>query len=157
MAMGPFPPRIVTPLTTDRVFRTRAGSTILEDMLGVQASVGADSTWRCIWDMPATSLPSGTLKLLLRLRTSATTGNCKVNPKWNCVATGGGYDGVTLNAEGTNTITPAGTAWDLKDTAIALTASTAAADSVLIMSLVFETASWTTAQITGWAPMIEWV
>ncbi len=149
MATGPYPPRMAIPITTDRAFRTIVGATITESMCGVQASVGADTTWRLEWDLPWGALPSGTLKLLLRLRTAATGGNCKVNPKWNCGASGTDIDAMTM-------ITPAANAYKQIETSITLVASTALHSNTLYMNLVFETASWTCASITGWSPLLYW-
>ncbi len=145
------------PLTTDRVFRTIAGSTILEPMMGVQASVGADSTWRLIWELPTTTLPTGTLKLRTHMRTAGTSGVAKINPKWNVAAAGADVEAITLNAEGTNTVTAAANAWKNIETDITLTASTPLADNLLYMSLVFETSNWTLASISAWAVALVWV
>lgn len=160
MAGGPIFPHSVFPVTADRVFpnfHVGAGANSKQDEgLGVEASVGADSTWRLRFQMPPT-LPTGTGKVLLRALANAVTGNAKVNPKWVSVAAGEDPSSAALNAEGVQTITwAAGDADDYKDTKVDLDADTLVASEEVIMDLVFETASWTLAVVSTWIVSIIW-
>jgi hypothetical protein len=124
--------------------------------MGVEASVGADSTWELRFEMPQV-LPSGTAKLRLRALADAVTGAAKVNPKWASVAMGEDASSATLNAEGTGTIT-----WSTNDDdeyqelIITLDADTVVADEIIAMNLVFETSSWTLAVVSTWFASIIW-
>jgi hypothetical protein len=160
MAGGPIFPHSAFPATAGRVFpnfHIGAGSNSKHDEgLGVEASVGADSTWRLRFQMPPT-LPSGTGKVMLRAQANATSGNAKVNPKWVSVANGEDPSSATLNAEGVQTITwSAGDADDYKETKVDLNADTLVGGEVVVMDLVFETSSWTLAQVSTWQVFILW-
>lgn len=160
MAGGPIFPRSAVPITTDRVFaniHVGAGANSKhEEGLGVQASVGADSTWRLRFQMPP-SLPTGTGKLRLLALANATSGAAKVNPKWASVAVEEDPSGATLNAEGTGTVTwGAGDNDQYKELKVTLDADTLVASEEVVMDLVFETTSWTLAQISTWIPSIIW-
>ena len=119
------------------------------------ASVDADATWELRFKMPPT-LPTGTGKLSLIPLADAVTGNAKVNPKWASVAIGEDPSSATLNAEGTTTIT-----WSTNDddeyqeAKVTLDADTLVANEMVVMDLVFETASWTLAVISTWIVSIS--
>lgn len=155
MAGGPIRPFSAIPVTAGRVFpsiHTAAGSNFKRlEGLGVEASVGADATWELAFAFPIGTLPSGTCKLRLLAQANATSGAAKVNPKWCSVAPGEDPSALTLNAEGTSTLTwAAGNADDLLELKITLDADTPVAGELLAMQLVFETSSWTLAQISTW-------
>jgi len=160
MAGGPIFPRSSFPVTDGRVFPDvyvgDGANSKHEEVLGVEASVGADSTWRLRFSMPP-SLPTGTAKLRLLALADAVTGNAKVNPKWASVAVGEDPSSATLNAEGTSTLT-----WSTNDDdeyqelKITLDADTIVLSEEVVMDLVFETASWTLAVVSGWIPSIVW-
>lgn len=159
MAGGPYLPHSRYPATSGRVFpnfHVGAGANSKHDEgLGVEASVGADSTWRLRFLMPPTSLPSGTCKLRLLALANATSGSAKVNPKWASVAAAEDPSSATLNAEGTSTLTwAAGDADDYKELKITLDADTPVAGEMIVMDLVFETSSWTLAAVSTWIPSI---
>lgn len=153
-------PSSAVPVTADRVFPYiyvgDGANSQHEETLGVEASVGADSTWRLRFDMPPT-LPAGTAKLRLLALADAVSGAAKVNPKWASVAAGEDPSSATLNAEGTSTIT-----WSTNDDdeyqelKITLDADTVVASEVIVMDLVFETTSWTLAVISGWKAAVIW-
>lgn len=155
MAGGPIFPYSAKPDTAGRVFPYFGSSGNDTEGLGVEASVGADSTWKLRFQMPP-SLPTGTGKLLLELHVNATIGNAKVNPKWKSCAAGEDFDAATLTAEGTSTITAAATANQMVSTKIALDADTLVAGEAVVMDLVFETTSWTLAAISTWVASIIW-
>lgn len=148
------------PVTAGRVFANfhsgDGSTTAFDDGLGVEASVGADSTWQLRWMLPRV-LPSGQLKLRLIALADAVTGSAKVNPKWASVAMEEDPSSVTLNAEGTSTLT-----WstndddEYKELVITLDADTPVAGEILVMSLVFETTSWTLAVVSTWLPSLYW-
>lgn len=161
MASGPILPISVVPITDGRVFpnvHVCAGSGFKQIMgLGVEASVGADATWRLIFQMPPTALPTGTGKLRLMALANATSGSAKVNPKWASCAMATDPSGLTLVAETTQTLTwAAGDNDKFKELKIILDAATLTADQLVVMDLVFETTSWTLAQISTWLASIIW-
>ena len=89
-------------------------------------------------------------------RTSATTGNTKVNPKWDGVAVNANPAAATLSAEGVTTTAANGTAYVPTQIKIDLDATAISAGEILAMHLVFETASWTLAAVSGWQAWIIW-
>src|SRR4030066_221175 len=103
MSGGPIFPNSIYPVTAGRVFpnfHVGAGANSKHDEgLGVEASVGADSTWRLRFQMPPV-LPTGTGKLRLLALANATSGDARVNPKWVSVAVGEDPSSATLVAEG---------------------------------------------------------
>lgn len=124
--------------------------------MGVQASLSADSVWSLRFPFPVT-LPAGTCKLVLRALANATSGAAKVNPKWASCAAEESPDTITLNAEGTTTVTwGAGDNDQYKEVKIILDADTPVAGETLVMDLTFETASWTLAQISTWQAFVIW-
>lgn len=160
MAGGPIFPHSTFPVTADRVFpnfHVGAGANSKHDEgLGVEASVGADSTWRLRFQMPP-SLPTGTGKLRLLALANATSGVAKVNPKWVSVAVEEDPSGATLNAEGTSTVTwSTGDDDQYKELKVTLDAETLVASEEVVMDLVFETTSWTLAQVSTWIASIIW-
>lgn len=160
MAGGPIFPHSAYPATAGRVFpsfHVGAGANSKHDEgLGVEASVGADSTWRLRFQFPPT-LPTGTCKLKLWALANATSGAAKVNPKWASVAAEESPSGATLNAEGTGTITwAAGDNDQYKELKVTLDADTPVGGEELVMDLVFETTSWTLAQISTWIASVIW-
>lgn len=160
MAGGPILPNSQYPATAGRVFpnfHVGAGANSKHDEgLGVEASVGADSTWRLRFLMPP-SLPTGTCKLRLLALANATSGAAKVNAKWASVAPEEDPSSATLNAEGTSTLTwAAGDNDQYKELKITLDADTPVASEVVVMDLVFETSSWTLAQVSTWIPSVIW-
>ena len=161
MAGGPILPHSAYPATSGRVFpnfHVGAGANSKHDEgLGVEASVGADSTWRLRFMMPPTSLPSGTGKLRLLALANATSGNAKVNPKWASVAVEEDPSSATLNAETVQTLTWGASDNDqYKELKITLDADTLVAGEIVVMDLVFETSSWTLAQVSTWIASIIW-
>ena len=160
MAGGPLFPHSAFPVTAGRAFPNfyvGGGSNSKHDEgLGVEASVGADTTWRLRFQLPPT-LPTGTAKLRLLALANATSGNAKVNPKWASVAPGESPSAATLNAEATSTLTwSTGDADKYKELKITLDADTLVAGEEVVMDLVFETASWTLAQVSTWIVSIIW-
>ena len=160
MAGGPLFPNSAYPVTSSRVFpniHVGAGSNSKHDEgLGVEASVGADATWRLRFHMPPT-LPSGTGKLRLLALANATSGAAKINCKWASVAVEEDPSSATLNAEGTSTVTwGSGDNDQYKELKVTLDADTLVASEVVVMDLVFETSSWTLAQVSTWIPTIIW-
>lgn len=161
MAGGPIFPNSAFPVTASRVFpnfHVGAGANSkVDEGMGVQASVGADSIWRLRFHMPPTSLPSGTGKLRLLALADATSGAAKVNPKWASVAVEESPSGATLNAETVQTVTWAsGDNDQYKELKVTLDADTLVAGEVVVMDLVFETSSWTLAQVSTWIASIIW-
>lgn len=158
MSGGPIFPNSVYPVTAGRVFpnfHVGAGANSKHDEgMGVEASVGADSTWRLRFQMPPT-LPTGTGKLRLLALANATSGNAMVNPKWASVAVEESPSGATPVAETVQTVTwGAGDNDQYKELKVTLDADTLVAGEVVVMDLVFETASWTLAAVSTWIASI---
>ena len=156
MAGGPIAPFSVKPDTAGKVFPNFGGSGSDTEGLGVMASVDADSTWKLRFQMPP-SLPTGTCKLRIWSIANATTGVAKINPKWVSVAPEADVDAASVVAEGVQTVTwSAGDADVIKETKVTLDADTPTAAECVAMDLVFETASWTLAQVSTHIVMIIW-
>jgi hypothetical protein len=151
VAGGPIFPHSSYPATSSRAFPNFATSgSMANEGLGVEASVGADTTWRLAFKMPPT-LPTGTCKLHLRALANASTGAAKVNPKWGSVAAEESPVAVTRTAEGVGTVTwGAGDEWQYKELKVTLDADTPTGNETIEMDLVFETSSWTLAQVSTW-------
>lgn len=159
MAGGPFTPISATPVTADRVFESvhvcaGAGFKRVRG-LGVQASVGADSIWELAFQVPA-SLPSGACKLKGYALANATSGAARFSPRWASCAAEEDPSGLTLQNEGTQTITwGAGDNDQLKAFEVALDGDTPVADELIVMQLTFETTSWTLAATSTWLVWVE--
>lgn len=138
--------------------------------LQVAASIGADSTWELGFVMPP-AIPTGTPTFRLLCMANATSGVARINPKWVSVAPGVSPSGATPVAE---TVTPtsvtgaagsgdtvtwgAGDADQLLVVQWTMDATTVpAASEFVAVNLVFETASYTLAQVLTVLPMIGWV
>ncbi len=159
MAGGPIHPFSMLPVTASRVFANvhqGATNTRRIEGMGVEASVGANSTWQLLFEMPQT-LPSGTCKLRLLALAAATSNSAKVNPTWGSCAQGEVPDTTTLTAEGTQTLTWAsGDSDKFKELKVTLDADTPVANEIVVMNLVFETTSWTLAVVSTWLASIIW-
>lgn len=155
MSYGPIFPHSALPMTSSRVFaNVHAATNAHVEGLGVEASVGADSTWRLWFQMPPV-LPSGTCKLRLLAISAATSGNAKVNPKWKSFAPEEDIDSPTLNAETVQTVTwAAGDDHQFKELKVTLDADTVVAGEEILMDIVFETSSWTLASVSTWIAAI---
>lgn len=158
MAGGPFFPHSAYPVTAPRVFpnfHVGAGANSKHDEgLGVEASLGADATWRLRFKMPPV-LPTGTPKLDLWALANATANSAKVNPKWASVALEESPSGATLNAEGTQTLTwGSGDNDQYKQLLVTLDADTVVAGEMIVMDLTFETTNWTLAVVSTWIASI---
>lgn len=172
MAFGPLFPHSQVPATSGTTFpnvHVGAGANSKrDDGLGVAASIAADATWNLRFQMPPSSLPTGTLKLVVRCLANATSGVAKINPKWVAVAAGVSPSGATLVAEGVTPDAKAGQAgstdtleWGAGDNDQYVTATWTlnattlpAAGEVLVMDLVFETSGWTLAQVLTVQPFV---
>jgi hypothetical protein len=153
MPGGPIAPYSVKPVTAARAFPYFYDN---EEMHGVEASVGADTTWELYFEMPP-SLPSGTGKVRVRARANATSGSAKVNIKWVSVNIGENPNSMAVIAEGVQTLTwGAGDDGDYKELEVTLDADALVASEIVRMQVVFETSGWTLAQISGWLFSIIW-
>lgn len=160
MPGGPIFPHSAFAVTSSRVFpnvHVGAGANSKHDEgLGVEASLGADGTWRCRFQMPPT-LPTGTCKLRLLALANATSGAAKVNPKWVSVAVGEDPSSATLVAETVQTLTWAAAENDkYKELKIVLDADVPVASEEIVMDIVFETSGWTLAQVSTWIASVIW-
>ena len=160
MSGGPIFPNSAYPVTAGNVFpnfHVGAGANSKHDEgMCVAASIAADSTWRLRFQMPPT-LPSGTGKLRLLALANATSGAAKVNPKWVSVAVEENPSSATPVAETVQTVTwAAGDNDQYKELKVTLDADTLVAGEIVVMDLVFETASWTLASVSTWVASIIW-
>lgn len=153
MAGGPIFPNSVFPSSAN-VYPDYSASN--DAGVGVVASLAANAIAKLRFLMPPV-LPAGTAKLRVQAQAPATSGSAKVNPKWNMAGNGDDPAGVTLNAEGTTTITwSTGETNKYKVTKIDLDASTIQADKTLVMDFTFETSGWTLAADSVWTFAVIW-
>jgi hypothetical protein len=122
------------------------------------ATTTADSTWELVfWDIPAT-LPAGTAKFRLQCFANAAANSMKYNLKWNTCAAGADCSALTLNAEGTDTITWGASDNDkLKVNDTTMDASTLTAGQPVIAKLVFEATGYTLVPVATCNASIVWI
>lgn len=121
--------------------------------ISVVASLGSDAPAILQFNMPPT-IPNGTLKLRCLAMANATSGVAKLTVSDKNVAAGASLGTSTLNAETQLSQTWA-TADILVENKITLT-STPAANDILTVKAVFNTTSWTLAQVSVWQFTIIW-
>lgn len=147
MAGGPLYPSSAVPDTSGETFpsiHTGATNSRRTEGLGLAASIASDRTWELRFDLPPSSLPSGTLKLQILSLSSAVTGTVVVEPQWfSATPDVDTPDDETLALEGDTTITWAtGDDDELKLTKITLDAGTApVAGDTLVLHLKFDSTS----------------
>lgn len=124
-----------------------------EEGIGVAASLGSDATAELRFPMPS-SIPTGTLKLMMRGLANATSGVAKFTVKDGAVSGGSSPSAVTLTSETQSSVT--WTAVDIyMDTKVTLTTSPTA-NQELVVAITFNTASWTLAQVSTWLVWLLW-
>lgn len=122
---------------------------------GIEASLGADATLECEFQI-ATTLPSGTLKIIFDARADAETGVAKLDVQWRSVAPEEDPSDTALNAEGTQTVTWATADDDVKkELKVTLDADTVVGGETIVLNVVFETTSWTLAAKSNWKFWLE--
>jgi len=160
MASGPIFPHSSFPTTSDAFPNFHVAGNSHDEGLGVSASLSVNTIWRLRFQMP-TTIPSGTMKLLLRaLSAPGATQAAKVNPKWAIVDTQESPN-VTLDAEGVTTVDWTGSGNEdneYLDTKINLDAHaySPSSNAELVMDLVFENDGWTLATVSTWIVSIIW-
>ena len=161
MAGGPIFPSSLFPATGGRTFHsvyvgTGAGGASRTEGMGLEASVGADSTWQLQFDLPP-ALPTGTLKLRLLSISSAATGNLKFDVLWNKIGVSADPSAITLINEGSTQITwGAGSVGKLLESKVTLDATAAAASDILPVNLTFLTSGATVASVTIHRASLIW-
>lgn len=126
-----------------------------EEGIGVVASLGSDATAELRFPMPS-SIPSGTLKLMVRMLANATSGTVKFTVKDATVANAASPSAATLTLETQSSATwAAGDNDKYKDVKVTLTASPAANDC-LVIAIAFNTTSWTLAQVLTCLVWVLW-
>lgn len=150
MPGGPILPYSAEPITTGRVFPTRLTSEMPRG-LGFEASLGADSIWRCFYKMPP-SIPSGTFKVSLACQANATSGDAKINCKWKSWGVNEVPAAASLNAEGVDTITFATTAYRITEVVRTLDADAPVANEWVQIDFVGETSGYTLSQVLSLMP-----
>lgn len=162
MSGGPIFPHSAFPLTAGNVFPSiyvgGGSGSKQEEGLGVAASIAADSTWRLRFQLPP-AIPTGTCKLMLRGLANATSGAAKITPNLVKVAIGASPSAATLLAEAQQTVT--WTAVDVyMDTKVTLTSTNVPTagdeNKAMVCDLIFNTASWTLAQVSTWQAFLLW-
>jgi hypothetical protein len=114
-----------------------------------------DAIWAILYQLPP-SLPTGTAKHRLRCISGLSTGDLKINVKWNTCAAGTDCSGLTLQAEGTQTasFTVVDAFVELLTT---LDAATVTANQAIVMNLTIENTGTTTAGVVTCDADIIWV
>jgi hypothetical protein len=146
------------PSTPDRTFPTvllNNGRNI--EGLGVAGSITSDASHDFVFATPD-PVPGGTAKFVI-WALSLGLGDAKLNVKWKSYGVGEDLfeTDVSLNAEGTETINwVAGDAGDLRENKTVLDADTIVAGELIIVSLVFESTSWTLDNRLVVIPSIIW-
>lgn len=157
---GPFPPAIILGDTTGNLFEVLCGATIKEVMpCGVIASLGGNSIYTFRFDIGP--LPSGTMKLLHKSRTSDTGAHAsKWNVSWNVATTATDVDALTLNAVTGNTTTISNDtshAWAITETKITMDgSSTMVADRAVYVQVTAVTSGWTVNGQLGFSVDLIW-
>jgi hypothetical protein len=161
MAGGPIAPYSAFPVTAGNCFPNvyvgGGANSKHEEGLGVAASIGADSTWRLRFRFPEV-IPSGTAKIELWALANASTGVAKITVKDADVAPAASPSAATLTSETQISMDwSSGAGVDqYKVASVAITPTPVAGD-ILVCDLVFNTASWTLAQVSTWWPWLIWV
>jgi hypothetical protein len=161
MAGGPLFPNSIVPVTQGgsfwHVYLGPGSNSRYDEGMGVGASLAADATWSLRFQMPPTSLPSGTMKLRMLSLSSAETGTLKYDVTWNKLPVSADPSQFGLNNEGSTSIT-----WGsnddgkYKETKVTLDATAAAASDIIAMNLVFLTSGNTQALVSVHQPSIIW-
>lgn len=161
MAGGPLAPiNEWLPATQGKVFpnvHLTAGSRSIPG-LGVMASLSGDAIYSNIFALPRTTLPTGTCTFVCKMVANATTGNAKINIKWARLSATANLDAV-VGAEGVQTVSwAAGDNDDTKEYTVTLDQATPTAGESIYLEIVFETSSWTLAQVlTVFEAHIDWI
>lgn len=150
MAGGPIFPQSWLPVTAGRTFPTFL-TTEMPESCGFEASLGADSIWRCFYRIPP-AVPTGTGKILLAGQANATTGVAKLNVKWKSWGANEVPAAASLTAEGVDTMTFATTAYRLTERKVTLDADTFVAGELVMIDITGETSGWTLAAVLGLLP-----
>lgn len=127
----------------------------VDEGIGVVASLGADAVAQLRFPMPSV-IPSGTLKLMVRMLANATAGVVKFTVSDNSCGTATSPSGLTLSAETQSSATWAAGANDkYKDVKVTLTTAPTANDS-LVVAITFNTTGWTMAQVLTCLVWVLW-
>lgn len=124
-----------------------------DEGIGVIASLANDRTAELRFPMPS-SIPSGTLKLMVRGIGAANTQVAKFTVSDGSCGSGSSPSAVSLTAESQSTATFTGVD-NYIDTKVTLTTSPSANDD-LIVALKFQTSGWTASTVTTWLIWVLW-
>ena len=126
-----------------------------DEGIGVVASLATTSVAQLRFPMPS-SIPTGTLKLLVRGLANATTGTAVFVVSDATVAAGASPSAAALTAAATSSFAWGATDADkYKDTKVTLSASPAANDS-LVVALAYQSTGWTLAASATWIVWTLW-
>lgn len=161
MPGGPlFPRSVVFPINGKSFPNIHEGATNSksEEGIGVIASLDADARVELRFSMPPV-IPAGVGKLRCRALANAVVGDAKFLVQWKSVAIGETADvsDVNLNSEGLSTLTwGAGDNDDYKQLEINLDADVLTLNEELVLEVIFESATWTLAQLSTWTFSVIW-
>lgn len=158
---GLITPNSAYPVSTLRCYQNihigKGANSKHEQGLGVIASLDTNSIWRLRFLMPPV-IPSETMKLKLLALADAQTGSAQVNPFWQKASPEDDPSSLTLQGEGTSSLTWATGDDDVyKELKLTLDAGSApAGNDVIVMDLTFVSSGWTLAAESTWIPAIIW-
>ena len=124
-----------------------------DEGIGVVASLAADAVAELRFPMPP-SIPTGTLKLMVRVMANATTGNILFTVSDGACGTGTSPSATTLTGETQSTATISAVDKYL-DTKVTLT-TVPTANQTLIVAITFNHTSWTLAQVLTCLVWVLW-
>jgi hypothetical protein len=158
MAGGPVSPSSVYLGTTGNLFPNfyaggGGNASAHDEGIGVVASLAADSTAELRFPMPP-SIPTGTLKLMIRGMGAVSTQVAKFQVSDNSCGTGVSPSGLTLTAEAASSVTFASVDQYI-DTKVTLTTVPNPNDD-LVVALKFQTTGWTASTVTTWQVWALW-
>lgn len=161
MAGGPIAPHSAFPNDSNgRLYRSvysgAGGNAAAHELMWtVRASLDADASFEMYFAVPP-SLPSGTAKIRLLMRASATSGVAKMTLSDGRCPAGSDPSAATLNAETQTSVTwGAGDTDKYKETKITITTVPQASD-IIVCQFKFQTSGWTLAQIMGFQAFLIW-
>lgn len=112
---------------------------------GIQASLSANVTLEQRFQMPST-IPPGTMKMMLTLIAQASAGNAKIQVNDAVVSAGQAPSGVTLVAETEQTVSWAAAGEDKYQVVKVPLTPTPSGNDTLVVALTFNTSAWTLAK-----------
>lgn len=128
-----------------------------DEGIGVVASLASTSVAQLRFPMPP-SIPTGTLKLMVRCLANAATGNALFTVSDGACGNGASPSAVSLTAEAQSTVTwsSTGDVDKYKDTKVTLSTTPTANDSLVVALTFNSTGGWTLAQTLTAITWVLW-